>query len=438
MAVDNKFRLMTAIEAEDELGKKYFYRQKTYRYEQAGRLRAFAFRSRQCFLPNKLLQPYIEDLRDKLKAQFPELRYSKVFYDDATRRMVIDGIFGRYIAADTDTETEADLLKKIASVREWLMEQDRELEKGNTDEVLPFDLDDEVVEDRSQKSGVTSLVPSIATSFPDSIMYVRVDTAEIEGVSIKSFVMISMPSIAQFIGVKTDQFTEWINQTTFAAFILSAHYKQIQGPEFSGPWKKGSQKGLTAFLPLELIPELLVAFKQSNRSPAFPARAEQLYMMARSTLEAVGLSISGNHTLAAKELAKVSEGLGISAADQVIEIFKRYESRSFQVETNRKFRGKVVSSGKDIKETTGRITFGVTGQYPGAWKALGESRRLPVKHRSSGREAMRALSPSNSVGVTFSESHYIKDPNNLEEVIKTGKQGKDFYERLKEVGLLDD
>ncbi|HSW77308.1 MAG TPA: hypothetical protein VLG36_00745 [Candidatus Chromulinivoraceae bacterium] len=429
---------MTAVEAEDELGKKYFYRQKTYRYHAAGRLHAFDYHGKQCFLPSTLIKPYIEDLKAKLDRQFPELQYSEVFYDDLTRRMVVDGIFSRYVAAYTDQETEEDLLKKIAHLKEWFLEQG-ELQDG--DPTVPAADEPEVVEKPVEKDFVDSdddLPAPIASQFPESITFVRVDTPAVEGVDVKSLILISLPSIAQFIGVKTDSFSEWLSATSFVDFTLSIHHRKIHAPEISGAWKKGIQNGLVPFLPLEMIPELLVAFKQSNRTPAYPGRAEQLYQLAKSTLEAVGLAISGNKTQAAKELARVSEGLGISAADQVIEIFKRYESRPFQVDTNKSFRGRVMKEGKDIKVVTGDITLGVTGRWPSQWLADGKKYNLPSKQRTTGREVMRTISPADSVGITFSESHYLKDSSNMNEVIETGKQGKNFYTRLKDVGLLDD
>lgn len=438
MAVDNKFRLMTAVEAEDELGKKYFYRQKTYRYHEAKRLHAFDYHGRQCFLPNKLIQPYIEDLKTKLNRQFPELTYSEVFYDDLTRRIVVDGIFGRYIAAQTDKENEEDLLKKIAALKEWFLDQgelpvDKPAVKENA--VSP-----PVENQQPVEKSVTSTFNGepISPDLPDGITFVRIDTPDVQGVAVKSMVLISLPSVAKFIGIETDAVSEWINSTTFLNYVLSVHHKQIHSPEISGLWKKGIHKTLTPFLPLEVIPEFLVAFKQSGRTPSYPGRAEQLYQLAKGTLEAVGLSLAGDKALAAKELAKVSEGLGISAADQVIEIFKRYESRPFQIDTNKSFRSKVLKEGKDIKFITGEITLGVTGRWPSQWLADGTKRNLPSKQRGSGREVMRTISPADSVGVTFSESHYLKDSTNMAEAIKTGKQGKDFYSRLKDVGLLDD
>jgi hypothetical protein len=50
---------------------------------------------------------------------------------------------------------------------------------------------------------------------------------------------------------------------------------------------------------------------------------------------------------------------------------------------------------------------------------------------------MRKISPGDGVGMTFGERHFIKQQDTTE-AIRTGKEGKNFYERLKIVGLLDD
>jgi hypothetical protein len=441
MGITKKFRLITAVEAENDLGKKYFFHQKTSLYQEANLLHAIDYHGRQCFFPHKLILPYIDDLKDKLNKRFPELKYSEIFYDDQTKRMVIDGIFGRFIEADTDKENEDDLLEKVAILREWFMNQDGipETDTGNDlvdNKVLATE--DKVLSDVDELEPTKIKTDSTPLNLPEGITFIRVDTPDISGVNIKSMILMSLPSIAKFIGVKTDYVSEWVASTTFTNYVLSIHHKQIHAPEISGAWKKGIINGLTPFLPLEIIPEFLVAFRQSGRTPAYPGRAEQLYQLAKGTLEAVGLSIAGDSSQAAKELAKVSEGLGIPAADQVIEIFKRYESRPFQINTNKLFRGKVNKEGRDIKTITGQITLGVTERYPNQWLALGNAHKLPSKQRASGREVMRNVSPADSVGVTFSESHYLKDSSNMNEVIKTGKQGKDFYTRLKDVGLLDD
>jgi hypothetical protein len=429
---------MTAVEAEAELGDKYFYRQKTYRYEKSKRLKAFKFRDQQCFMRTMLLSVYVDELEQKIKSQFPELKGYKAYFDLETHRMVIDGLFGRYVAVNSFKETEEDLLAKLRTVVEWMAVDGSPDEKDETPASVPtasVDVDKPVTPpEGSEEKGELSTIDGM----PDEIQFVKIDTRVIEGVEVKSFILISLPSIAQFIGVRSDNFSRWIQQSTFSAYIVSTHGRQIHGTQNRGSWKKGYVQGLVPMLPLELIPELLVAFRNSGATPQYPARAEQLYNLARSTLEAVGLAVSGNKEFAATELAKIGQGLGISAADQVIGIFKQYESRPFQVETNLKFRGKVKRENKDFKIVTGSITLGVTGRPASYWLALGTIKKLPSKNRTSGREVMRTLSPADSVGVTFSESHYLKDSSNMGEVIKTGEQGKEFYQRLKDVGLLDD
>lgn len=377
-----------------------------------------------------MLEVYISELKAKIIAAVPELKDANVFYDDATKRMVVDGIYGKYIAAHTDKENEEELVAKLLVVKEWLLTEETSI--GESSEMSH----DEPSADQAGDTNPGAQNPS--ASFPSDIQFVQVNTSSIEGIDVKSFTLMSLPSIAQFIGIRSDNFSQWIKRTDFAHYVVSAHYKSLQGTEISVPWKKGFVSGYTALIPLEILPEVLVALRHSGLAPGFPARAEQLYMLAQSTLEAVGLAISGNEDKAAQEIAKVSEGLGISGANQVIEIFKRYESKPFQISENKRFRGKVAAIGQDIKAVTGEITVGVTGRLPGAWKALGVARKLPAKQRTSGREVMRNLSPEDSVGITFSESHYIKDHTNMEEIKKTGRQGKEFYKRLKDVGLLDD
>lgn len=429
--VDNVFRLMTAVEAEDELGGKYFYRQRTYRFQKAKKLKAFDFRGQQCFLPHMLIGAYIDDLRAKILSKAPEFNDANIFYDEETRRMVIDGIFGRYVAVQTDNENEEDLVNKLLNIREWVMSE-------QADGLDMIDVAEPTTIDTPEETPSVIAEGTTQETFPSEIKFIQINANEVAGVALKSNTLLSLPSIARFIGIKPTHFTEWLQKTSFTDYVVSVHNSKIDKPDISGLLKRGFVPASTPLLPLELVPELLVTFRQSNRKVDYPARAEQLYLLAKSTLEAVGLAISGNHDKAAEELAKVGQDLGIGAADQVIAIFKRYESRPFQISENKKFRGKVSTVGDDIKVVTGQITMGVTGRLPGAWKALGAAKKLPAKARTSGREVMRNISPADSVGVTFSESHYIKDHTNMDEVIKTGNQGKEFYNRLKAYGLLDD
>lgn len=427
------FKLVTPLEAEELLGRKYFYRQKIYRLAEKGKIPAFKLRGQNCYLGSHIVSAMLKDLELHIASKFPEIdtQDMRIFYDTARgKRIVVDGLFGKGITIDTDLETEEDLIQKINHIIEWMRSEPVEITITEPKEA-------EVIYEIEQKEISKQEEQPLSQVLPEEVFWVKVDAGLIEGVAIKSFILISLPSVAQFIGIKSDQFTEWVSKTTFADFILSIHYKQLQGPEISGPWKKGVVTGYTPFLPFELLPEVIVAFRQSGRSIDYPEKAEMLYQIAKSTLETVGLAMSGDKDKASEELARVGKGLGLTVADQIIGIFKQYESRDYQIQTNKEFNIKVKAVGADYAITTGTLTFGITGRYPSHWKALGTAKGLPAKLRETSREVMRQISPSDGVGMTFGERHFIKDPN-TQEAINTGLQGKNFYERLKKVGLLDD
>jgi len=423
--------LYTAGEIENFLGKKYFYRQRVYRLSKVRKLVEFNRGELSVYMGSHVVSAFLKELELRIQDRFPEINISKlrIFYDVTNeKRIVVDGLFGHGISVDTDKENEDDLLNKIENIIEWI---------GNDPkiEVEPIAVAEEreTLQDRESDNENDELTEVL----PEEIQWVRIDTGIIEGIEIKSYILISLPSIAQFVGVRTDNFIQWISGTTFFDSILSAHYKQIQGTENSVPWKKGVVTGLTPFVPFELLPEIIVSLRQSRNTPAYLEKAEMLYNLAKTTLGAVGLAVSGNKDKAAEELAKVGFGLGLNAADQIIGLFKQYESRDFQVQTTKEFQSKIKSLKLDYATTTGTLTLGITGRYPSQWKLLGTVRKLPKVISNSGREVMRKLQPSESVGMAFGEKSFIKDPN-MKEAIETGIQGKNFYERLKKVGLLDD
>ena len=88
----------------------------------------------------------------------------------------------------------------------------------------------------SEEYGLTKVLP-------EEITWVRLDIGVIEGVEVKSYILMSLPSIAQFLGIRTDQFIEWIAKTTFSKFVLSAHPRQLYDTEISVSWKKGVSFG---------------------------------------------------------------------------------------------------------------------------------------------------------------------------------------------------
>ncbi len=433
---DQGYHLYSAFEIAKKFGIKYFYRQRIYRLAESKKIPSFQLRDQACFIGSQVLEAVLKDLEFKIEGKFPQLDITKlrVFYDLINgKRIVVDGIFGKSIFVDTDKETEEDLIQKIGHIMEWINSNSQSLITSD-EESLNEEL---VIETQSsQDKTISRKELSLVDTLPEEIMWIKIDTGLIENIEIKSFILISLPSIAQFIGIRQDQFIEWIAQTSFTEFVLSAHYKKFQGTEKSVPWKKGVISGYTSFVPFELLPEIVIAFKQSGRSYIYPQKAELLYQLSKSTLEAVGLAISGNKDKAAQELARVGKGLGLNVADQIIGIFKQYESRDYQIQTSKEFFSKVKEIKEDYAVITGKLTLGITGRWVSHWKMLGKIKKLPSKVVSSSREVMRKISPADGVGMTFGEKHFIKDPN-LPEAIETGKKGKSFYERLKKVGLLD-
>lgn len=284
-------------------------------------------------------------------------------------------------------------------------------------------------------SSSSNFVP--VKDLPEEIRWVKIMGNSLNGVEVKSSILISLPSIAMFIGVRTDAFVRWISKSFFVSHILSIHHKKIDAPQICGAWKNGVFTGLTAFIPFELLPEVIVSARQGGLTPDFPEKAQLLYELSKSTLKAVGLAISGNKAKASEELALVGKGLGLNVADQIIGIFKQYETRDYQVLTNKEFNSKVKQQGLNYGVVTGTLTLGITNKTVDDWKSLGKQHKLPAKLRTTSREVMRQLAPSDGVGMVFGEKHYIKEPK-IGEAVKTGKQGKSFYERLKKVGLLDD
>ncbi len=435
---DNRaaFHLMTPTEVEEVFGAKYFYRQRLYRLAKSGKIPDFKLRSETCYLGTHVLGAFLKDLEIRIQSRFPEIDIStlRVFYDAVTgKRIVVDGLFSGSVAVNTDSENEEDLLLKIANVVEWI---------GNSkfakeDDDVPAIEASQVMETHQDvQTNVEYPDKSLSSVLPEEITWIRVDTNEVNGVQVKSFILISLPSIAQFVGIRSDALTRWIIGTDFINYVLSAHYKQIQGTQNSVPWKKGVVDGYTPLIPFELVPEIIVALRQAGLTPKYQEKADLLYKLAKQTLEAVGLAISGSKDKAAEELARVGEGLGLNVAEQIIGVFKQYETREFQIKTTKEFNSKVKEIGANYAVTVGNLTFGITGRYPAQWKMLGIARKLPKKIINSSREIMREVSPEDGVGMTFGQSHYAKDPN-LSEAVQTGIQGKDFYLRLKKVGLLE-
>jgi hypothetical protein len=312
----NAYELLSATELEASLGPKYFYRQKIYRLAEARRIQKYIFREQACFMISEVVKAFLEDLERALTLQHPDIELSKIeiLYDPDSRRVIVDGLFEKGIAADAVKETQEDLLSKIAHVKEW------------TSGVTYSGDDATATAVTAQAQEVTQDEALIPTTLPTELAWVKLDIGEVQGVEVKSLILISLPSLAQFVGLRTDSFSRWVASSTFGDSVLSAHYRHFEAMEDGrepvaqltqdgGSWRKGFAPGYVSMLPLESVPELLVAVRQSQFKPKFPQKAEMLYQVARSALEAVGLAIGGDKARAADELARVGQGLGLNEAD---------------------------------------------------------------------------------------------------------------------------
>ncbi len=418
-----KYDLISASDAENIFGKKLFYRQKIYRFEKANKIKGFLFRGQTLFLGSQILKAVIIDLADKIESRYPGIKDGQfqIAYNDKTKTMTIDGLHGSGITIDTDTENEEDTLYKAGLIVEGYQQDIDSVLDDTTSLVQEQPIQDEL----------------LATVLPEELLWVKLTVKEIEDVEVRSMVLVSLSTVAQYVGVESYKFTDWLRNGPYAAHILSIHHKQIHDPGKPGAWKKGVTPGYTSFIPFELLPEVLVAFRNSRLSVGYPARAEQLYQLASNTLRVVGLAVSGNKEEAAVALAEVGEGLGLDVADQIIGVMKQYATREYQVQTQKEFSSKVKQLKGDYAVVTGTLTLGITKKTAGQWRLEGNKQGLPKSKTTSAREVMRRISPGDGVGMTFGERHFIKQPN-TDEAIRTGKEGKNFYERLKRVGLLDD
>src|SRR4051812_44100770 len=87
---------------------------------------------------------------------------------------------------------------------------------------------------------------------PEEIFWIRVGVPEIEGVQVRSQVLVSLPSVAKFLGIRSDAFGAWIVSTTFADTVLSIHHQRLGTPQIHGVWKRGFRNVHTPFIPFEL------------------------------------------------------------------------------------------------------------------------------------------------------------------------------------------
>ncbi|MBI3577318.1 hypothetical protein HY086_04735 [Candidatus Gottesmanbacteria bacterium] len=114
-------RLLTAQDLEELLGKKYFYRQSIYRMAEDGLVASYEVDGIYYFSAEEVITKALQRLGQRIRRRFPWLdtRRLRVKYDEETgKEIVIYGFAdGRILRANTEEETEEELLQKVEILR---------------------------------------------------------------------------------------------------------------------------------------------------------------------------------------------------------------------------------------------------------------------------------------------------------------------------------
>lgn len=117
----NAASLYSAQELEELLGKRYFYRQGIYRLAEEGKISSYQVEGIMYFSSQDVALAALKRLATRIRNRYPHIRGSlRVRFDEQQGKAItIYGFFdGTKIIANTEEETEEDLLNKIEKRRE--------------------------------------------------------------------------------------------------------------------------------------------------------------------------------------------------------------------------------------------------------------------------------------------------------------------------------
>lgn len=116
----NIANLHTAAELEELLGRKYFYRQSIYRLAEDGKIRSYLIYGTLFFSREELVLAVLKRLAHRLSYRYPWVNKFRLKVKDTDNKEIVIFGFpqGREIMADTESETEEDLLRKVENFRE--------------------------------------------------------------------------------------------------------------------------------------------------------------------------------------------------------------------------------------------------------------------------------------------------------------------------------
>lgn len=118
--MDN-INLHTAQELEELLGKKYFYRQSTYRLAEENKISSYQINGVSYFSSEEIVMIALNRLSQRIVYRYPWLHSFpiRVKYDEKESKSIV--VYGlpkdKKIRVNTETETEEDLLNKIQNIR---------------------------------------------------------------------------------------------------------------------------------------------------------------------------------------------------------------------------------------------------------------------------------------------------------------------------------
>lgn len=116
--------LFTAQELEELLGKKYFYRQGIYRLAEEGRISAFQVSGVMYFSSDEVVIAVLKRLAERIRRRYPWIGGNlRVKFDEREGKVITIYGFadGRKIEANTEQNSEEDLLNKLEKIREGVI-----------------------------------------------------------------------------------------------------------------------------------------------------------------------------------------------------------------------------------------------------------------------------------------------------------------------------
>lgn len=112
--------LFTAQELEKILGEKYFYRQSLYRLAESNDINFYLVNNTYYFSKNEIINSVLQKLAESIARRHPWIPANTIWikYDKQNKKIIIYGFNNNEtIEADTESETENDLLGKIEDIR---------------------------------------------------------------------------------------------------------------------------------------------------------------------------------------------------------------------------------------------------------------------------------------------------------------------------------